>query len=634
MALSNGSKYLTSTNEVPVESDTTKTVRRTGEWFDGIEYVYPSVAAMKADESLSAGDKVRTASYYAGVEGGGSAGIVVSGNLTDNGGTIHELDSGLYVKMEPQGSVSVKMFGAVGDGVTDDTEALFSLASYINERGGGSYYLPNTGAFYSITNRKGDGDNSFWGHSFLFELDGVDGLMFFGNGTPIKSAAGSKYGAFNPTTGVAENINNFSIDYAASPGTVFNFNDCKNVTFYDIEVDGNNQLLDIGGTYGDTGIQVQNTAFRVVGNSSSIRCYNGRFTYMGLDGIAIKTTADEFSESSSVSFYNCVSEYNGRQGLSLSGGVGMSFYNCKFNHTGKGGINSSPGAGVDIEPELGNAVSGLLMDKCEMINNAGVSALFWDNYDLSSNATFRGCTMWGTTNSALWIQGGVGTLVENCEIHGRIIRANNAEFRRCRIDDKEHPDYGISVGTYIAENQVNAVYRDCTFSTTQTRGPFYGNLQDCTVVCGWDSSLDTDGGTGVALGDGINSNVTVVDALTGTYDDTNRFTVIIAGTGRIKGGLNITGNDGNALRFTTQTGPYGYIKSVDLDGVASISMRDGSATVGTRILGGRSSAPTSGVYTRGDIFFDSSPGSGGVMGWVCVSGGTPGTWKTWGNIEA
>jgi hypothetical protein len=45
-------------------------------------------------------------------------------------------------------------------------------------------------------------------------------------------------------------------------------------------------------------------------------------------------------------------------------------------------------------------------------------------------------------------------------------------------------------------------------------------------------------------------------------------------------------------------------------------------------------APTSGTWERGDIVYNTAPAAGGVIGWVCVLGGNPGTWKTFGAISA
>jgi len=46
------------------------------------------------------------------------------------------------------------------------------------------------------------------------------------------------------------------------------------------------------------------------------------------------------------------------------------------------------------------------------------------------------------------------------------------------------------------------------------------------------------------------------------------------------------------------------------------------------------SAPSSGTWARGSIVWNPSPSAGGTIGYVCVSGGTPGTWKTFGTIAS
>ena len=45
-------------------------------------------------------------------------------------------------------------------------------------------------------------------------------------------------------------------------------------------------------------------------------------------------------------------------------------------------------------------------------------------------------------------------------------------------------------------------------------------------------------------------------------------------------------------------------------------------------------APASGTYRQGDIIWNTAPSAGADIGWVCVTGGTPGTWKTFGAIAA
>lgn len=44
-------------------------------------------------------------------------------------------------------------------------------------------------------------------------------------------------------------------------------------------------------------------------------------------------------------------------------------------------------------------------------------------------------------------------------------------------------------------------------------------------------------------------------------------------------------------------------------------------------------APLTGNHNQGDIVYDTNPVAGGYMGWVCVTSGSPGTWKRFGKIE-
>jgi hypothetical protein len=44
-------------------------------------------------------------------------------------------------------------------------------------------------------------------------------------------------------------------------------------------------------------------------------------------------------------------------------------------------------------------------------------------------------------------------------------------------------------------------------------------------------------------------------------------------------------------------------------------------------------APTTGTWAVGDLFYNTAPTAGGYVGFVCVTAGTPGTWKTFGAIS-
>lgn len=44
-------------------------------------------------------------------------------------------------------------------------------------------------------------------------------------------------------------------------------------------------------------------------------------------------------------------------------------------------------------------------------------------------------------------------------------------------------------------------------------------------------------------------------------------------------------------------------------------------------------APTAGAWLKGDIVWNTNPASAGYIGWVCTVAGSPGTWKTFGQIS-
>jgi hypothetical protein len=47
-----------------------------------------------------------------------------------------------------------------------------------------------------------------------------------------------------------------------------------------------------------------------------------------------------------------------------------------------------------------------------------------------------------------------------------------------------------------------------------------------------------------------------------------------------------------------------------------------------------SAAPVAGTYSQGDMVFNSAPTAAGYLGWVCVTAGSPGTWKGFGAIQS
>jgi len=75
-----------------------------------------------------------------------------------------------------------------------------------------------------------------------------------------------------------------------------------------------------------------------------------------------------------------------------------------------------------------------------------------------------------------------------------------------------------------------------------------------------------------------------------------------------------------------------------------LSAEDGAIGIGAHYFGNYNNqmyyrglgtaAPASGTWLKGDIVWNETPAAAGYIGWVCVTAGTPGTWKGFGLIQA
>ena len=53
----------------------------------------------------------------------------------------------------------------------------------------------------------------------------------------------------------------------------------------------------------------------------------------------------------------------------------------------------------------------------------------------------------------------------------------------------------------------------------------------------------------------------------------------------------------------------------------------GIIRVNANVMGWSDAIPTSGTWTKGDVVWNTLVASGGSTGWICITSGTPGTWK-------
>lgn len=93
-------------------------------------HTYDTVADLKADTKLKAGNHVQTKGYTTTGDGGHATYIIVDDNtLVDDDGSVHELVNGLKAVLLDD-EITPDLFGAKGDGTADDTQAVRKALKY------------------------------------------------------------------------------------------------------------------------------------------------------------------------------------------------------------------------------------------------------------------------------------------------------------------------------------------------------------------------------------------------------------------------------------------------------------------------------------------------------------------------
>ena len=339
----------------------------------------------------------------------------------------------------------IKSFGAKGNGKVNDQNAFTKAADFFNKRGGYGKLIISKGIYIvgKQTFTAGHGVNpAFLGEDVL-QFRNARNLEIKGeNGASIVYVKGLRFGAFSPTNGKPyDHGNNYFRDYkfASFPGICINLVNCENVRVNNIELNGNNSGLVLGGVYGDVGRQLPHYGVFIL-NSRNITIDNIYSHHFGLDGICVANKASEKPDS--IFINNSQFEYNARQGFSWIGGNFLIATNCSFSYTGKNNFFSPPGAGVDIEAEVGPVSNGVF-DSCKFIQNrgCGLLALAGD----SRLCTFTNCIFIATIHGSIWIAKPAYTF-QNCKIYGTALQGFEAnsdweatkilQLPVCRFNDR------------------------------------------------------------------------------------------------------------------------------------------------------------------------------------------------------
>lgn len=394
--------------------------------------------------------------------------------------------------------------GAVGDGTTNDTAAFQLAAHLLQVAGGGTLTIPAATYIVGVQNHS-DNNYPYWSTERIFSVVGLDELTIVGNNAIVRLADGIRYGSFDPDTGNPYTPGSMpfrDLNYAVTAGAMIDVEACRDVTITDLELDGNNENLIIGGGWGGSDIQLQGDGMVFIScvgvTVERISTHNH-----ARDGVYVSwPDVLESDPSMAHTFRHIRSSYNGRQGMSWTGGRGLNVYNSQFYHSGRAvnvgtgaPVKSRPSKGLDIEPS-GTIVRDGYFEKCEFINNAGIGAA--GSNPNGGHATFKSCTFWGTTSYPIWCSAPQLKFVD-CYIYGDCYHLYGSDdpneatsFTGCYFEDKPWTDGNVYTGRgflYVgveADNEAgkNVNWQNCTF-VANTGGSLglYGSGSQTAANC-------------------------------------------------------------------------------------------------------------------------------------------------------
>lgn len=169
-------------------------------------------------------------------------------------------------------------------------------------------------------------------------------------------------------------------------------------------------------------------------------------------------------------------------------------------------------------------------------------------------------------------------------------------------------------GNYFKSTAIDVQYSDGATNTSESGNTYGNNTQQWLGT----SARSADVITAKAASDYVFQtrlyNLSSVNA---------RAAFSLRGDGMLEWGDNLNLLDTNLYRSAADT-----LKTDDtfIAGTALKISTGAAQTVGV-------AAPVAGAHVLGEIVWNTSPTSGGFIGWVCTSAGTPGTWKTFGVIS-
>lgn len=503
-------------------------------------------------------------------------------------------------------TVSVKDFGAVGDGLTNDTAAVQAAATAIAAQGGGALFFPKGTYYIDNVSVIGAAGNFLKNVQIIGEsakilarpVTKTNGIIFcqYINGLEI--------------TGLEVDGNYANQTTTSGRNHAFHISNCTEVNIH------HNYAHDLG--YG-IATEKQGDGLYVVANCRNIKFCDNTIRAWGRWVVAVVNACTTIEINN-----NTCLQY------STDAVSGLGFVDFEPNSTGNpivgvtisnNVIYYSPAVFVSSNGDLSNLHRDIVISGNEFLGyytdtpdtlrtigayNLGVYCTKVKNVVVDGNLFIKSGTL-----PAIMFYSSDAISPSNI-----IVSSNNCDNRGGDVVAFTTVDGGLITGNKIVGGNTSA----------------YSPLQVLTS-----SNVHCIGNTIVNEG----STFPSVFSSSGDSTFANNF---ISGSVRAVVGafsnLKSYGNTGVAIQYNTQAGAtnvnIGPNQSPVYTNLVSAPIEGQKAVLPyfSRQLLHHSAAPTTGTWAVGDIVLNNNPSAGGYIGWVCTTAGSPGTWKQFGAILA